>query len=270
MYTMDVVGKFKVNNEEYLEKIKEKFAALNDLYFQSSSKVAYYYFDIETESMMAFNSSILFYAASCIKMIVCLLIFEKAERNELSLDEKILITKDDLKQDTGVIKKQKQDTYYTLLELIYYTLVESDNSAFLKLIQYVGEDAYFQFASSLGCQHLKDGKDLFGLVNANDLLRCWQNVKKFIDTSVYGKILHKYLSNPSFSIVDFKNLKGHNFVKKYGSYEIAYHEAGYVEDEHPFYLILLSQKNQCNDKKAFLNQSAQLIYEIHELLHKAN
>ena len=58
-----------------------------------------------------------------------------------------------------------------------------------------------------------------------------------------------------------------NFVRKYGSWDIAYHEAGYIEDENPFYLIVLTQKNKCVEKEIFINETAKKILEIHRLIH---
>lgn len=46
----------------------------------------------------------------------------------------------DLKQDTGIIKFQKQDTYYTIKDLIRLTITESDNTAYIKLVNYVGKE----------------------------------------------------------------------------------------------------------------------------------
>ena len=61
---------------------------------------------------------------------------------------------------------------------------------------------------------------------------------------------------------------GRAFVKKYGSWDIAYHEAGYVCDENPFYLIVLTQKFKCDDKENFVNDTASRVYKIHKLIHK--
>ena len=93
------------------EELKKYFKELNEMYLNQKEKVAYYYEDINTGSVLSYNSDILFYAASSIKILVCVMLLEMAENKKISLEESLLITKDDLKQDTGIIKYQKEDTY---------------------------------------------------------------------------------------------------------------------------------------------------------------
>ena len=118
--------------KDRLEDIKKEFAELNLLYLKQNEKVAYYY----KGTILSYNSDILFYAASSIKILVCVMLLEMAEKGSVDLEEKLLVKMDDLKQDTGVIKFQKEDTYYSIKELIKYTIVESDNTAYIKLVNY--------------------------------------------------------------------------------------------------------------------------------------
>lgn len=253
-----------------LNDLKKKFLDLTNLLGKQEEKVAYYYEDLNTGSIASYNSQILFYAASSIKVLVCLLLLEKAEKKLLNLEEKILVTMDDLKRDTGIIKYQKQDTYYTLEELIRLTIVESDNTAYIKLVNYVGKEELESYGKSLGALHTLEGKDLFGLINCDDMAIYWKKVKNFIDNSSYGKTFYNWLTNPSFNIVDKTSIGNNSFVKKYGSWEIAYHEAGYVASENPFLLIILTQKNKCLDKEQYVNEVAKLIYEMHKIINFEN
>ena len=73
----------------------------------------------------------------------------------------------------------------------------------------------------------------------------------------------KYLLNPSFKIVkNFDNL----FVRKYGEFGIAYHEVGYVLDESPYYMFILTQLNEFDYKDKFINDVANKIKELHEIV----
>lgn len=255
------------NDFKYLSPIKKEFERLTFLYLQQNEKVAYYYEDINTGNIMSYNSDILFYAASSIKILVCVMLLELAEEGKVVLSDKLLVTMDDLKQDTGVIKFQKEDTYYSIKELIRLTIQESDNTAYIKLVNYVGKDNLENYGKSLGALHTMEGRDLFGLINCEDMVIYWKKVKSFIDSSKYGKEFEEWLINPSFSIVESESIGNNLFVKKYGSWDIAYHEAGYVLDENPFYLIILTQKFKCEDKEEFVNETASEVYKIHKLIH---
>lgn len=100
------------------EELKKYYLELNTMYLKQKEKVAYYYEDINTGSILSYNSDILFYAASSIKILVCVMLLEMAENKKISLEDTLLVTMNDLKQDTGIIKFQKQDTYYTIKDLL--------------------------------------------------------------------------------------------------------------------------------------------------------
>lgn len=268
-YRINIKCEIKSADEELnsqIDILKKEFLMLNNLFLTQNEKVAYYYEDINTGSVLSYNSEILFYAASSIKILVCSMILEKVARKEINIEEKILVAMEDLKQDTGIIKYQKQDTYYTIKELLKLTIVESDNTAYIKLVNYIGKENLEKYGKSLGAVHTMEGKDLFGLINCNDMIIYWKKVKEIIDNNLHGKDFYNWLSNPSFSIVEQDKIGNNNFVKKYGSWDIAYHEAGYIEDENPFYLIILTQKFKTEDKEIFVNKAAEKIYKLHKMI----
>lgn len=256
----------KTNKE--INNLKTIISELNLLYLNQNEKVAYYYKDINTGSILSYNSEILFYAASSIKILVCVMLLEMVEKNIINIDEQILITMNDLKQDTGIIKFQKEDTYYSIKELIRLTIIESDNTAYIKLVNYVGKENLEKYGKNLGAKHTMEGKDLFGLINCDDMILYWEKVRKYIiSNNKYSLDFYNWLSNPSFSIIEKNSLNNNNFVKKYGSWDIAYHETGYVEDKNPFYLIILTQKFKTDDKEIFVNETAKRLYTIHKLIN---
>lgn len=260
-YSVSIHG--KIDNIELRNIVNE----LNTMYLNSLEKVAYYYEDISTGTVFSFNKDILFYAASSIKILVCVIALEMVDRKDLDIDSKILITMNDIKRGTGVIKNQSKDTYYSLKELIKLCLIESDNTAYIKLVNLIGKDKIILYGNKLGAKHTMEGKDLFGIINCSDMLIYWKKIRKYIENGNYGKELYNWLSNTSTKIIDSKNIGENNFVRKYGSFGIAYHECGYVCDDNPFYLIILTEKNNINDKKKFINYSAKLIYKLHKLIN---
>lgn len=251
-----------------IKLLKKEIMELNNIYMQSDEKVSYYYEDINTGSVLSYNSDILFYAASAIKVLVAVMILELADNGKIDLEDKLLVSMNDLKHDTGIIKFQKEDTYYSIKELVKLTIIESDNTAYIKLVNYVGKDKLELYGKSLGTKHTMEGRDLFGLINSDDMIIYWKKVKSFIDDSPLGKEFYEWLSNPSFHIIEDNMIGNNTFVKKYGSWDIAYHEAGYVCDDNPFYLIILTQKNKCDNKEEFVNDTASRLYKIHKLIHK--
>ena len=222
-------------------------------------KVAYLYKNINTGEIISFNKDITFYAASTIKILVCLYLFIEASMNKIDLAEKLIINMDELKSGSGIIKNQLKETNYSILELIKLTIVESDNTAYVKLMNYVGADNIKKYGLSLGAKHTLEGKDLFGIISCYDMLIYWSEVKKFIDfNEIYGKIFKDLLLNSKGKLI--KNVT--NLIDKYGEFEITYHDAGYVDSNNPYFIIILTKLNKVNYKEEFLNKATKLIEEI--------
>lgn len=263
---MNYIIDFEYNNIPKSEELSNKIQELVNLCLDETKvqhKVSFYYEDINSNTIVAYYPSVCFYAASVIKILIPLIMYRKALSNEINLGEKILITKDDLKPGSGVLLNQIEDTSYTINELIRLCIVESDNTAYIKLVDMIGKDNIKEFGKSLGAIHTMEGIDSFGIINANDLKCYFTEIKKFIDeNNKYSKELEDYLLNPTFKIVK-DNKKP--FVRKYGEYGIAYHEAGYVLDESPYYVFILTQLNEFDYKEEFVNKIYKKIEELHEI-----
>ena len=250
------------------EKVKSILSELNSMYLEqiyNQNKVAFYYED-RKGNIFSFNKDICFYAASTIKVLACLLMYRLVEKNKFSLDDEILIKLEDHKQDSGIIKLDKEDKNYTIKELIRLCIVESDNTAYLKLVDLLGKDNIEEFGKALGAIHTMEGKDSFGIVNCTDMLCYFKAVKDYINNGLYGKEFNEYLINPSFNIIDLNNIDNKEFVKKYGLYDIAYHEVGYVESDNEYYMFILTQLNKEEYKEEFINKTAKLLCELNKTI----
>lgn len=251
------------------EKIINNIKELNDLYLNEiyhGNKVAYYYENINTGDIISFNDEICFYAASTIKTLVCMIIYNDASRGLIDLNQELLITMDELNQGSGVIKYQEKDTKYTIRELIKLTIVESDNSAYIKLVKFVGKDRIKEFGASLGAMHTLETikNDSFGITNCKDMILYWKEIKNFIDNSTFGDEFKEYLVNPTVKYVTDSTLDGYQFIRKYGSCDIACHETGYIDNE--CYIIILTQLNNFDYKEEFINKTCKELIKIHREL----
>ncbi len=115
--------------------------------------------------------------------------------------------------------------------------------------------------------NIEDNSLIKDLINCDDMIVYWRKVRDFVNKSIYGKELYDWLSNPSFNIVLSSSIEDNTFVKKYGSWDIAYHEAGYVDAKEPYYIIILTQKFKCDDKEEFVNSTAKQLHRIHKFIN---
>ena len=253
----------------YNEDIKDKLQELNLLFMNESylgNKVAYYYENLVTGNTYAYNEYITFYAASAMKILVCLYLLENSDYYDL--DTTLLVSEDDKKPGSGILKDVSGDQEYTLLELIKPCIIYSDNTAYVKLMEYVGKDIIKKYGEELGCKHVMEGKehDYFGLTSCADMACIWKHVKDFIDYDLpYSDLLRDLTRSTHTKLIKDESLNNRIYCRKYGSFGIAYHEAGVVIDGEPYLLIILTQLNEKDYKEEFINNAAELITELHDL-----
>ena len=134
------------------------------------NKVAFYYEDLNN-NILSFNEDICFYAASTIKRLLCLLLFKLADEKSIDLNNKVLVTKEDITSGSGAIKDQKEAKEYTIEKLIELCIIESDNTAYIELMNLIGKERVIEFGTSLGAIHTLEGKDLYGITNCLDMIK---------------------------------------------------------------------------------------------------
>lgn len=251
----------EIKNKFFSKSMKKTIDRLNIKYVKSKEKVAYYYEDMERGNILSFNENITFYAASTIKILAVLYLYEE----KIDLNQKIIVTENDKKRGSGQIKEESLPKEYTLKELALYTLKYSDNTAYLKLVNWITKENLESFGKKLGAKHAMEGKDNFGVTSCADLRIFWSHIYKHTKTD---KDLRDALENPSYQIVLSKSIQKQIFLRKYGAFDIATHECGIVEGYHPYYLIIMTQKGKTKQVKKWINHTAKKIHKIHNKIQR--
>ena len=92
----------------------------------------------EDSFIYEYNSKEKLVSASLIKVPILLAILEKVKENTISLDDKILVKKEEVLDDTKVFELGNET--YTVLELLNWMIITSDNTATNVLIDRFGID----------------------------------------------------------------------------------------------------------------------------------
>ena len=82
------------------------------------------------------NSTEKLVSASTIKVPIILAIFEEVKSGKVNLNDTILVTKNDILDDTEIF--ENGENYYSINELINWMIIESDNTATNVLLKYFG------------------------------------------------------------------------------------------------------------------------------------
>lgn len=248
------------------KRLRKKIYHLNKLLLKQKEKVSYAYKNLKTNDICSFNPDICFYSASAIKFLVCLYLYEQAENNPNLLETKIKLLPEDFMGGSGILKNNPNKDEYTIRELVYYTLKDSDNTAYIKLVSFVTKEKLKEYGASLEAQHTLEGKDSFGIINANDMIVYLTHLYDYFNTDTdLSRELKNDMIAPTYQIIKPNSIGNNIFVRKYGSFGIAYHEVGIVYDENPYVLIVLTQKNELEEKQKvkYINKVAKKIHGIH-------
>ncbi len=149
--------KLKLDN-----KLSQK---LNEAVLGFEGQIGVYVQNLKTGKFASLNADTLFPTASMIKVPIMVGVFDKIQKDELKYNQ-VMVYKDSLKYDDGIVSSFKDSTKITLSELVFLMESVSDNTASLWLQGIVGGKRINELMSSLGFAHLRvnsrtAGRELF-------------------------------------------------------------------------------------------------------------
>ena len=217
---------------------------LNDLNntvnnYQNGS--AYLVVSLKDNMVFGYNVDASFSSASTIKAAYALYIYKLVADNKASLDDTISYEAKFYNKGTGNVKNSAYGTTYTVKDLIYQMIHESDNSAYLMLLNKYKWDGFNEMLDDLGTpeSHLSN-TSRWGKLSARGSAMIWQEIYRFSKTDDEGKELYDLLLNAKYNY--FKEVVPElKSACKAGFTETAVHATGIVyENENPYIVIILS------------------------------
>ncbi|MBC8014382.1 MAG: serine hydrolase [Sporomusaceae bacterium] len=103
-----------------------------------------------TQDRLEINPYMVFPAASMIKVVIMYEIMGQAAAGMISLEDSLIVTKDDCVGGAGILCELRPDITMTIKELVTLMIILSDNTATNMLINLIGMDAINHRAVSLG------------------------------------------------------------------------------------------------------------------------
>ena len=163
--------------EDFL--IKQELSKLKEKYNIDDISISYY--DLNLGFEYKYNENIKYYAASTMKSLAALYIYDKAWNDEINLDDTITYTS---KYKWGASKFMQSHKYgdaITIRELVKYSVIVSDNSSYQMLVDYIGKSNLREYGKSLGASLTMSGSDNFGYIDVNDGIIYMKAINDFIN-----------------------------------------------------------------------------------------
>ena len=253
------------SDSDKTEDINNAVSNLNN-YIKDNYSASIVYEDLTYGFYYEYREETVYYAASTIKALEALYIYEKAREGVIDLNDTITYTKKyKVSYSTGVSKYKIGDKI-TLRDLVKYSVIYSDNSAHQMLISYIGKSTLKKYGNDLGAVNTLVGGDNFGHISAKDGYIYMKSINEFFKKDdIYTKELKSFFLEAEQKELSVNNL---DVANKYGLYKKYYHNMGIMYDERP-YIISIFTLEGLKNKEEKINDISNKVYELH-LLYKTN
>lgn len=243
---------FKIS-EELLNKI-------NNLISSYPDKSAFYIVTLDGSMSMGYNIDYSFPSASAVKAPYALYCVKEIEKNNIDFNEEIVYEPKHYEIDTSIINDYPFYKKFTLDQILYYTIHESDNAGYYMLQDRFHIDGYNKMLSDLGCKNMFLNGIKWGNVNARDMLVIWNEIDRYSKVSEVGNKYLDILKGAKYNFI--KQGLDNNYVvaHKSGFNSQAKHDVGIVYGDIP-YLVTIMSKNPNDKNYYFIHQMASYLDE---------
>lgn len=227
-------SQFKIN-----EDTLNKFYQIVNSYGAGTS---FYIVSLTDGMSIGYNVDKAFETASSIKAPYALYIYKEITKGNIDGNSKMAYQPQYYNKGTGIIKNSDFGTEYTIKQLVYYSLTESDNIAHQMLHKNFGVKGYNDMLSSLGCKqlYLTSGNP-WGFTSARSAALVWQDIFNFSLNDETGIEFLNILSNGKYNY--FKEVMPSTpSASKTGFASKDVVETGIVFDKTPYIGIAIANK----------------------------
>lgn len=225
---------FKISNELTNE--------IYNLIHSYGASASFYIVSLDDGMTIGYNVDRKFETASSIKAPYALYLYHEVAKGNIDLNQKLVYKERYYNPGTGVVKRSPFGTEYTIKDLIYYSLYESDNIAYEILHGNFGVKGYNEMLRNLGTKELYlTASNPWGYTSCRSAALIWQDIYNFSITDSEGIELLNILSTGKYNyykevMPEIESASKTGFAKK----DVV--ETGIVFDDHPYIAIAMANK----------------------------
>ena len=222
------------------KKLKKAFSAIDDICADYGWSLSFVYKNMNTGATCAYNENKYYGCCSTIKAPFCKSILEM----NTDLDETIVIN-DLWLPAAGTVADSGYGSKFTARELIKLAITESDNSAYLNLVDRYGFGAFNDMNSKLGAGYYLGYGYIFNECTANDLMKEYTDIYKYSQKSKRGDWLVRLMQKTELETQITAELSDkYPVAHKYGSdwEQLCYHDCAICYADSPFVLVIMTNQ----------------------------
>lgn len=255
--------KESVSEADVNDGVKSYIEQLKTLYNESGEHFSFLYRDLYTGFTVSYNEESPIFTASTIKAPAMIYLYELASKGQIDLNEKLQYTSNFYSGGSGRLKNKPVNTFYTVGELIEYSIHDSDNIAYAMLMNRFKRSNVLSFWQSLGTSHIFTLNTIWGVTSARDASIYMLELYRFyLENKEYGGKLFDYFKNAEWKLIT--NKEGQAVTANKGGWsDKAIHDVAIVFDENPYLLVIMSNLGEGNYPYLF-NNTSKIVGQLHE------
>ncbi len=241
------------------EELEKCFDRINDIIANSGCTMSFSYKNIETGAYVAYNNYTRFMTCSTIKAPYVKSILEQG----IDLDD-VIVRNYIWSGDDGTVALAPYGQKYTAKQLIEYTILESDNTAYYLLEQTYGYWNFNNLLYSLGANYSLGDSWIFTYCTSDDMLKCYEDIYNFGEENEYGEWLIDLLSDTDLNIQIGQALGNkYKVAQKYGSEfgEYVFNDCAIVYADSPFVLCIFSNQYPETEEACVLFKELAVVFD---------
>lgn len=256
-----------VSIDNLSDSIKNSIKKLENYYSADETHFSFYYLDLNTSFSVSYNETQPIFGASTMKAPFIIYVYKQASLGNIDLDEKLTYTANFYSTGSGVIQGHKIGGQYSVRDLCYYAINDSDNIAYRMLASRFGISNARTFWEEQGVKSIYHNDVLFSEITALDAGKIMKYLYDFsLEDNTYGKELMNYFTNALYFFIPKDGLV---MAHKSGWAGFAIHDFTIKFDDNPYVLIVMSKRGEM-EYEEFFNTTSSMISDIHHNFWNAN
>ncbi|MBP1561646.1 MAG: serine hydrolase [Oscillospiraceae bacterium] len=225
------------------------------------------YYDPETGGSIEYNADEKFSAGSIIKAVYARSLLGA----EIDLSEQYEMTEELLNSQYELVNGKPVGTKFTVEELIRAAIIDSDNTAYKMLYNYIGYKDFNEYAASLGVSIRMTDENYWFRLTPRQSAIFFKEIYYFTKQHTNGKFMLDCMSNTTYREMFSVALPDKTVAEKYGYlpqedfYTLG--DCAIVLGDKPYVLVAYVRGTGSNLNTQFFRDTAALVDELHELLH---
>jgi beta-lactamase class A len=264
-YSADSVTVIQAKNSSKKDLSEDTKALMAAIKSNSRCDAGFLPIRISDGASIGYNVDEQWRCMSTFKAPTALYAYKLAAEGKLNLSTKMTYTSSKYYYPgSGVVKKAASGTKYTLKTLISYSILHSDNSAYIMLRDYLNAEGISQMCKDMGCDTYQNAKEDWPKVTVRDAALWWNEIYNFCREESLGSSLYTTFVNATGNMIDKALGYKYEVAHKSGSGSGYHHDCAIVMAEEPYILVLYTYNSSGTSNN--YNYMSKIIQEINEIM----